>query len=441
MRNIFTCHYHNASPLPTTHAGSATETLLTEFRRIASLHSGAYASHNEVVRLPLDPSMLADIKKVAEHFYTSQLKFIIVVGIGGSNLGTKAVYDALRGKFDLLSDMVPKILFLDTTSARLVHDLEEVLGADVHHKEEILINLVSKSGTTTESVANFELLMQHLMQRVDGIEERVVCTTDAFSALWKLAELKKYGLLEIPKVVGGRYSVFSPVGLFPLLLAGIDVVSLREGARDMLVQCVSQDSNEHHARRFAEMLYAEMQRGVSILNIFHFAPELESLGKWERQLIAESLGKEKDLSGKVVHAGITPIVSIGSTDLHSMAQLYFGGPRDKFTMLVGVGSASSRRVPERGLISGLVSGISGKSPGDIMAAIFDGVISGYEKNKLPFAEVRLPAVSPYLLGAYLEWRMLAVIHLAALMHVDPFDQPNVEDYKEGTRRILEDLKK
>lgn len=439
MDNLLTCHYHNTSPLRTSHEGSASETLLAEFRRIALLRSGAYASHNEVIRLPLDPNILGDVKKVAERFYTSQLKFIIVIGIGGSNLGTRAIYDALRGPFDLLSDKVPKLLFLDTTSARMIHDLEEVLG-DVHHKEEIIINLVSKSGTTTESVANFELLMLHLMQHVEGIEERVVCTTDAHSALWKIAEQKKYGLLEIPKVVGGRFSVFSSVGLFPLLLAGVDVVALREGAKDMLAQCLSDDPNTHHARRSAEIMYAEMQRGVAILNIFHFAPELESLGKWERQLVAESLGKEKDLSGKVVRAGITPIVSIGSTDLHSMAQLYFGGPKDKFTMLVHTGSTSSRRVPEQGILGGLVSGIAGKSPGTIMSAIFDGVVCGYQKNTLPFAEVRFPSVSPYVLGAYLEWRMLAVIHLAALMHVDPFDQPNVEDYKEGTRRILGSLK-
>lgn len=440
MNNLLSCHYHNTSPLRTSHEGGASEELLTEFRRSAALRSGEYASHNEVIRLPLDPNILGDAKKVAERFYTSQLKFIIVIGIGGSNLGTRAIYDALRGPFDLLSDKAPKLLFLDTTSARMIHDLEEVLGGDVHHKEELVINLVSKSGTTTESIANFELLMRHLMQRIDGIEERVVCTTDAFSALWKIAEQKKYGLLEIPKVVGGRFSVFSSVGLFPLLLAGVDVVALRDGAKDMLAQCLSDDPNMHHARRSAEILHAEMQRGIAILNIFHFAPELESLGKWERQLIAESLGKEKDLSGKVVHAGITPIVSIGSTDLHSMAQLYFGGPKDKFTMLVHAGSASSRRVPEQGLLDGLVSGIAGKSPSTIMSAIFDGVVCGYQKNALPFAEVRLPTISPYVLGAYLEWRMLAVIHLAALMHVDPFDQPNVEDYKEGTRRILGSLK-
>ncbi len=418
------------------HSGSPSEALLRELRRVSALRSGEYVTHDEVIRLPLDPSILSESKHMAERYYSSQLKFIILIGIGGSNLGTRAVYDALRGQLDLLSQTTPKIIFLDTTSVTLIRDIEDVLGGQVLYKEQLLINLVSKSGATTESIVNFELLMAYLLKHVEGIEERVVCTTDLGSRLWKMAEKKKYGLLPIPKMVGGRFSVFSSVGIFPLLLCGIDVVSLREGAKDMLLQCLSSDSQMHHARRSAEILFAEMTRGISIFNIFHFAPELESLGKWERQLIAESLGKEKDIMGKVVHTGITPIVSIGSTDLHSMAQLYFGGPRDKFTMLVGVQSVSVSRVAEKPLLYGLVSGIEGKTASDVMSAIFQGVVLAYKRHRLPFAEVSLPPPSPHVLGAYLQWRMLTVIHLATLMHVNPYDQPSVEDYKEGTRAVL-----
>lgn len=247
----------------------------------------------------------------------------------------------------------------------------------------------------------------------------------------------EYGLLAVPKLVGGRFSVFSPVGLFPLLLVGIDVVGLQNGAKEILARCFSSNPDNHIARHAAEILFGEIQKGISILNLFHFQPEFESLGKWERQLIAESLGKAHDLSGTLIHTGITPIVSIGSADLHSMAQLYFGGPRDKFTMLIKAEHISSKRVPDKLQLKGLVSGISQKSPNDIANAIYDGVVSAYQTHQLPLLEVSLPAISPFVLGAYMEWRMLTTIYLGTLLHVNPYDQPNVEDYKSGTRRTLE----
>ena len=428
--------YSNVSRARTLTSDASVVSLHDELKEIAGQRSGGYTKHNDVIRLPLDPHMLVEAKRVAEAYYTSQLKYVVVIGIGGSNLGTRAVYEALRGTLDHLGGHVPKMLFVDTVSATFLHDMEEVFRNEIRTKEEILINLISKSGTTTESIVNFELLMHALSKHVSGIDERVVCTTDHDSPLWKLAEKKGYGLLAIPKLVGGRFSVFSPVGLFPLIIVGIDVVGLQNGARDMLVRSFSSNPENDYARHAAEMLFGEMQKGISILNIFHFHPELESLGKWERQLIAESLGKERDLSGMSVRAGITPIVSIGSTDLHSMAQLYFGGPRDKFTMLIKAEHSSSRRVPASLRFPTLVAGIAQKSPNDIMNAIYGGVVTAYKKHQLPILEVTLPAISPFVLGAYLEWRMLTVIYLAKLMHVNPFDQPNVEDYKEGTRKML-----
>ncbi len=439
MQNKFFCHYYNTSPRGFVDSGSSTMTLLDEFRRIALLRSDKYVTHDEVVRLPLDQNIFETVNRMAEAYHTTQLKFIIVIGIGGSNLGTKAVYDALRGQCDFLSETLPKMVFLDTVGVSLIRDLEKILGDNVHYKEEILINLVSKSGATTESIVNFEVLMAYLMERIDDVESRVVCTTDEDSNLWNLAKQKHYGLLAIPKMIGGRFSVFSAVGLFPLVVSGIDIVSLRQGAADMLALCIGGDSGNQHARRAAEILFGEMMAGTSMLNIFHFTPELESLGKWERQLIAESLGKEKDISGKVVHAGITPIVSIGSTDLHSMAQLYFGGPRDKFTMLIKTENTFPIKIPNDGLFDGLVSGIAGKITEDIMGAIYQGVMGAYRKNALPFAEVGLSTLSPHTIGAYMQWRILTVIHLAMLMHVNPYDQPSVEDYKEGTRRTLQNL--
>ena len=159
-----------------------------------------------------------------------------------------------------------------------------------------------------------------------------------------------------------------------------------------------------------------MQKKISLLNEFYFAPELESLGKWYRQLVGESLGKSHDV-------GITPIVSIGSTDLHSMAQLYFGGPRDKFTNLIRVEN-------EQGTAA------LAKSFFKIMNAIYGGVRAAYIKNQLPFTEIIFEDISEHTLGAYMQFKTMEIMYLGRLMDVNAFDQPAVEDYKEETRKLL-----
>ena len=259
-------------------------------------------------------------------------------------------------------------------------------------------------------------------------------TTDFESKLWQEGKRLGFGTLEIPKEVGGRYSVFSSVGVFPLLLADIDVITLLVGASEMLSRCVSDNIKENLALQSAQVLHDAHCDGVVMHNIFFFNPEMESLGKWERQLVAESLGKEKDLMGNIVHMGITPIVSIGSTDLHSMAQLYFGGPKDKFTTLVFAAAKSSLRISEEPVLRDLVMGLQNKTPNDLMQAIVGGVRAAYEKNSLPFTEVRFAELSEYSLGAYMMWRMVTVMYLAKLLQVNAFDQPNVEDYR-GTRKL------
>jgi glucose-6-phosphate isomerase len=435
MTHHFTCRYFNATP-HASHPDASLFSLISRMSTISSQRSGAYDSHLDLIRLPNDPHMLIEVKRMAERVYTSRLRYVIVIGIGGSSLGTEAVYHALRGTLDALSEHLPKLIVLDTLSSLQLTGLDEILLAGNVFPDELLINIVSKSGTTTETISNAEYVLDMLTKRVGDISSRVVVTTDHGSPLWISAHERGYGQLAIPKHVGGRFSVFTPVGLFPLMLCGIDVVELLHGGAVMLEQEFGSDDIHHLARRDAEAIFQAMKDGATIYNIFHFHPELEGLGKWERQLIAESLGKEYDKSGKLVHAGITPIVTIGSTDLHSMAQLYLSGPRDKFTLFVKAPMPTSRRVPTAPYLGDLVHGIPGRSPDDIMQAIYGGVIKAYRALPLPYGEVSLPALSAFSLGMYLEWRMLTVILLAELMHVDPFDQPGVERYKTETRKLL-----
>lgn len=427
---LFTAHH---DLLPKVHP--ALQSYVSELSEIIGKEGNDYPTPAHALRLPLDTHVMDEIAVAAKRYSSPRLKYVIVIGIGGSMLGTKAVYDALCGKDGALSSRA-KLFFLETLSVSAIVHVSEMLMKEAHASDEFLINLVSKSGTTMEPVVNFELLYQALQKRFSDIATRVVCTTDVGSALWTEGTRLGCGLLPVPTLVGGRYSVFSAVGLFPLFLAGVDVEGFRDGGRDMLHAVISFNERENYATRSAEEIFAALVSGCNMFNIFHFTPELESLGKWERQLIAESIGKEKDIDGKIVHAGITPIVSIGSSDLHSMAQLFLGGPRDKFTMFVRANDPTDMRVHSDGVCAKLAGGAISKTPSDIMDAILGGTMGAYEKHGLPFSEVRLPAISSYTLGLYMEWRMATVIYLAKLMNVDAFNQPNVEDYKKVTREIL-----
>ena len=411
-------------------------------KEIAFAPVGHYANHEHSICLPKDTKMVAGVTRMVKKYWSTQLKYIIVVGIGGSNLGTKAVYDALRGTMDGTTKVSPKILFLDTVSPRILKDTLQFLKTSVQYPEEMMINLISKSGGTTESIANFEILFKSLSENFSHLPKkellaRVVVTTDEDSPLWMAAKKLHIDTLAIPKEIGGRFSIFTPVGLFPLALAGIDIASMLHGARDVLVNCFDK---ENHALRLAEAVYRANKNGSNILNFFFFNPEFESLGKWVRQLYAESLGKEKDKRGHIIHAGITPIVSIGSIDLHSMAQLYLGGPRDKFTIFLYTKEHGGLAVPTDGLFTKIVPGLDDKTPEQIMSAIYDGVVHAYRLHKLPFGEMKLPDNSSYSLGMFLQWHMLTVMYLGELYGINTFDQPNVEDYKQVTRRILAEEK-
>ncbi len=427
--------HHKHIPKGTVPEGA--KRLAEEIKAIAAQKTGAYKTPEHSLRLPLDPSIMLEVRHHAERYFSTQLRYVVVVGIGGSNLGTQAIYDALRTGDYVAALGHPKIIFADTLSTTFLRDTAEIFQTEISYPEEILINLISKSGSTTESIANFELIYAMLVRRFPSIISRIVVTTDHGSKLWIAAEKKGMGLLPIPKEVGGRFSVFSAVGLFPLTVSGIDTMQLIEGARDVLVSSTQKDNP---ALRLAESIYLAHRSGASILNFFFFNPVLESLGKWARQLYAESLGKEQDRGGRVIRAGITPIVSIGSTDLHSMAQLYFGGPRDKMTLFLHITERSTLRIPEKGLFTDLAPALKNKSPDAIMKAIYDGTIAAYDTHKFPYGEILLPAISPYALGMFLELHMMTVMYLGEMLHVNTFDQPNVEDYKKVTKHLLENQK-
>ncbi len=388
------------------------------------------------VHLPFDESQLATAHAAADAVRTATLQYVVVIGIGGSNLGTQAVYDAIAGSMSLLYDRLPKLLFLDTTSDERMTAVERILSR-TPSKDDFAIIVVSKSGTTTETIANTEVLWRSLDKQFSDIRDRFCFITDEDSKLWNSAGELKCTRIAVPKKVGGRYSVFSAVGLVPLILGKIDVSGLCEGARQAVHDGTHADQQTNHSIVSAALTHLHTDGGRNIHNTFVYASKLEALGKWYRQLMGESVGKERNVNGDIVHAGITPIVSIGSTDLHSMAQLYYGGPDDKFTNIVYSFKGDINQVPREMKLHGLVPAIGNKSLEDITQAIVGGVMAAYEEKNRPYIEIDMEGITPYELGYYLQFRMIEMMYLAHLMGVNAFDQPAVETYKEATRKLLE----
>ncbi len=400
----------------------------------------AYIDERASVNLPFDEEMREEVKHLARDKIGRGIEYLVVVGIGGSNLGTMAVKDALLGKlYNQLPGSTPKILFADTVDNDYITALLSVVEQTLDKGKRVLLNVVTKSGTTTETVANFELFLEVLRRYCPkDYADYIVITTDKDSKLWKLAE-GRFDRLEIPHQVGGRYSVFSPVGLFPLTMLGLDVDELCEGAKIMRQMCLKEEISQNPAALSALIQYIqETQKGKRINVNFIFSWDLKSLGHWYRQLMGESIGKEQKLTGQRANLGITPMVAVGSVDLHSLAQLFLAGPNDKYTNFIKVlaESKQSLKIPDRPEVDTLVENLRGKSFSEVMEAIFGGTVAAYVENRRPSTVTLFPEKSEYTVGQWLQWKMMEMMYLGALYEVNPFDQPKVEDYKKVTREIL-----
>lgn len=412
---------------------SATAQTLASYREELSAIGGKveYGAHESSINLPFDQEMHDGVRSVSQKLITPNLKYVIHIGIGGSNLGTQAIYDAYVGNLDpFLTERFPKIVFIDTVSDEKLVALQNMLRV-LMSPDEIAVVIVSKSGTTTETAANFEIIYGLLKNRFGEVNHRIAMVTDRESKLWIAGEGEGFTLLPIPQKVGGRFSVFSAAGTLSLLLTGVPVDEAREGASLAREGALSENLEENNALLSATIMFLHYRKGVHVHNNFLFDPSLELLGKWYRQLLAESTGKD----GK----GILPIVSIGSTDLHSVGQLYLGGDHNAITTFVYETSEHKQthtRIKTPPLLPELVENIEGKSPREINDVIYRGVREAYRKRGLPFMEICLPNLSLKTIGMYMQTKMIEVMYLARLMGVNAFDQPNVESYKTETRNIL-----
>ena len=357
-----------------------------------------YSEPLSFVHLPYDITYHDQILQVVHEKQQLKPSLIFLIGIGGSNLGTLAIHQALQGTYYNDLKKTPQFFCADTVDAEKNKALAQLIEQELKQQNKVLFIIVSKSGTTLETQLNADFFIEILKKYYpENYAEQIVAITDKNSPLWQQAQQNNYAALEIPKEIGGRFSVFSAVGLFPLALLGIDIQQLLLGAQKAI-------ANDHIAAERAAILFHHYQAGLSVHDLFILQTSYQAVGIWYRQLMAESLGKQ----GK----GMLPTVST-AVDLHSQIQLYLGGPRCRITTFIAV---------------------ENQSP--FQQKLAQAIPTTYHKEKLPFMTFSLKNDS-FSLGYLLQSMMLEIVYLGQLMEVPVFDQPQVELYKQEMRALAE----
>ena len=366
-----------------------------------------------------DSTLHTTLDQIATQF--KGIQHLVLVGIGGSNLGTEAVHAALgEGKVQLHT--------LDTIAP---YQLEAVVKklSRVKTAKKIAVCVISKSGNTAETLVNASVLLEQLEKKFkNAIYKQTVFIGNAKTDFMKAGKKLGVTCVPMPEIVGGRYSVATEVGLVPLRLLGHDVDSFIGGVLDASAEPFEPVVAEHAART-----YSYVKKGYSHYNFFAFEPRLEQLGGWYRQLQAESLGKVKDKSGKVVKTGFVPTVST-AVELHSVGQLYLSGLANVYTDFVVFDDADCDYKVAKASIA---KKYAKHTMQDVSTGIYGGVMQAYQEKNLPYRSTIFDDGNlAYSLGLFMSMRMLETMYTANLMNLNAFDQPNVELYKDKTRKIL-----
>lgn len=434
MSTVF--EYEQSSHCSKQQVVAAAIMLESELQRLKNARTQGYATQYASINLPADHTMHGEVLAVAEQKRSLGYTLQIVIGIGGSNLGALAVYEALYGK--LYNHLNPNTAcyWADTVASDYIHDMMMIARRELEQGKKILLTIVSKSGRTLETEANAACFIALLREFYPhGYQQYIVVISNKDSALWDCAQRNGYTCLAIPSMVGGRYSVMSPAGLFPLACAGIDIKTLCQGAQQVIQETLHEGVNAAAAVS-AAILALQYKNGIHIHDTFLFSPALENLGKWYRQLLGESIGKEYNRAGQLVEVGFMPTVSIGSTDLHAIAQRILAGPRDTFTSFVSCDSYKNTVCIGQEALESMYDAMRGKSLSVVMDALLQATLRTYQRAERPYVHYRLPAKDAYCIGEFMQWKMIETIYVGFLLGVNPFDQPAVEWYKQEARKIL-----
>ena len=370
-----------------------------------------------------------EINQIANELKT-KVDFVVVIGIGGSYLGSKAINEALSDSFHQYKKTnSPEILY---AGQNIGEDyLYELLSLLKDKKFAIVV--ISKSGTTTEPAIAFRLLKKELERTLspDDVRERIIAITDkSKGALKQLANQEGYRTFDIPDDVGGRFSVLTAVGLLPIALAGFDIEKLLEGAKDMEI-ATSKDIafRDNIAAQYAVARNVLYQNGKGIEILVNYNPKLQYLSEWWKQLFGESEGKE--------NKGIFPASVNFTTDLHSMGQYIQDGQRNLFETVISVtNSKCNLQIPEDNDNLDSLNYIAGKQIDEVNKMAEQGTTLAHLDGDVPVMRIEIPEISEYYLGQLIYFFEKACAISAYYLGINPFDQPGVEAYKRNMFALL-----
>ena len=375
--------------------------------------------------LPYDKEVIQEIKAYAEEA-KERFKNFVVLGIGGSALGAIAIHRALNHPYHNLVKF-PRMFFMDNVDPDKFSSLLEFIKP-----EETLFNVITKSGSTTETISNFLIARKFLEDRLGKkYKDHIIVTTDPKKGfLREISEKEGYKSFSIPENVGGRYSVLSPVGLLSAAISGVDIEEMLSGAKYMDKLCKEEDIFKNPAYFAAILLYLlDCKKGKNIHVLMPYSERLEDFADWFRQLWAESLGKDG--------IGPTPIKALGVTDQHSQIQLYMEGPNNKVIIFMEIEefekdlvipSYYKERDEVNYLLNHRLSELINKEKLATEVALTE--------NKRPNCSYKIKKLNPFSLGALFFLFEVKTAFIGFLYGINPFNQPGVEEGKKNTYALM-----
>ncbi len=391
-------------------------------------------------QLPYASDTVTRVQQLADGF-GQWFENVVILGIGGSALGSRTIREALLGPLWNQGGMeerdhFPRLYVLDNVDPGTVSEVLDRLDL-----RRTLFNVVSKSGSTAETMAQYLVVAQRLRSVVGEESARghfLFTTGSDQGALRRIAEAEEIPTLPVPENVGGRFSVLSPVGLLPAAVVGIEIRELLEGAAEIDERCRTPDLRENPAGLLATLLHhADTELGAGIHVLMPYADRLRTLALWHQQLWAESLGKAEDREGRSVHVGPTPLPALGATDQHSQVQLFMEGPRDKVVMFLAVRSPEAA-VPIPDLHPGIpqMGYLGGHTLAELLDAERRATTEALRRRGRLNMTLEIETLDARTLGALFMLFEIATVYAGALYGVNPLNQPGVELGKELTYGLL-----
>lgn len=431
--NKVTFDYSKAAYFVAEHEVENVKKLALDAKELLVSRQGAGSDFLGWIDLPVnyDKEEFARIKKAAEKIQ-SDSDVLLVIGIGGSYLGARAAIEFLRHSFyntvDRSIRKTPEIYFVgNSISSTYIRHLMDVIG-----DRDFSINMISKSGTTTEPAIAFRVFKELLEAKYgkEGAAKRIYATTDkAKGALKKVADEEGYEEFVVPDDVGGRFSVLTAVGLLPIAVSGADIDKLMEGAANARERALNAAFEENDAVKYAALRNIMLRKGKAVEILANYEPSVHYVSEWWKQLYGESEGKDQ--------RGIFPASVDLTTDLHSMGQFIQDGARIMFETVINVETSREEIMinEEPGDLDGL-NYLAGKTVDFVNKSAMNGTMLAHTDGQVPNFMVNVPEVNEFYLGQLFYFFEFACGVSGYMLGVNPFNQPGVESYKKNMFALL-----